>query len=130
MYEMLTGTVPFYDADPVKIAQAFQSTPIVPPHLRNAAVPKPLSEVVMRALAVNLGDRFLSAQEFLKALKPLKEGVARETRPVGTALLGAHLANTGAPQRSPAVTQHRLCRFCYRPLTRMAVVCPACGEKN
>jgi serine/threonine-protein kinase len=131
LYEMLTGTVPFYDADPVKIAQAFQSTPIVPPHLRNNAVPKPLSEVVMRALAVNLGDRFLSAQEFLKALKQLKEGVARETRPVGTALLGAHLANAGALQpRSPAVTQQRLCRFCYRPLTRMAVACPACGEKN
>jgi serine/threonine-protein kinase len=131
LYEMLTGTVPFYDADPVKIAQAFQSTPIVPPHLRNNAVPKPLSEVVMRALAVNLGDRFLSAQEFLKALKQLKEGVARETRPVGTAILGAHLSNAGAAQqRSPAVTQQRLCRFCYRPLTRMAVACPACGEKN
>lgn len=130
LYEMLTGTVPFYDADPVKIAQAFQNTPIVPPHLRNNAVPKALSEVVMRALAVNLGDRYLSAQEFLKALKPLKEGVARETRPVGTALLAAHLASPGAPQRTAAVTQQRLCRFCYRPLTRMAVACPACGEKN
>ena len=130
LYEMLTGTVPFYDADPVKIAQAFTSTPIVAPHLRNSAVPKPLSEVVMRALAVNLGDRYLSAAEFLKALKPLKEGVARETRPVGTALLAAHLGTPGAAHRPAAVTQQRLCRFCYRPLTRMAVACPACGEKN
>ena len=129
LYEMLTGTVPFYDADPVKIAQAFQSTPIVPPHLRNNAVPRPLSEVVMKALAINLGDRFLSAQEFLKALKTLKEGVARETRPIGTSLLGAHLSSPGLSARA-AVTQQRLCRFCYRPLTRMAVACPACGEKN
>jgi serine/threonine-protein kinase len=129
-YEMLTGTVPFYDADPVKIAQAFQNTPIVPPHLRNNAVPKPLSEVIMKALAVNLGDRYLSAQEFLKALKALKEGVARETRPVGTTYLASHLSPAGVSQRSPAVTQQRLCRFCYRPLTRMAVICPACGEKN
>jgi serine/threonine-protein kinase len=135
LYEMLTGTVPFYDVDPVKIAQAFQNTPVVPPHLRNAAVPRGLSEVVMRALSVNLGDRYLSAQEFLKALKSLKVGVAREagqreTRPMGTTLLAAHLPTPGQAKRPAAVTQARLCRFCYRPLSRMATVCPSCGEKN
>jgi serine/threonine-protein kinase len=123
--------VPFYDADPVKIAQAFQSTPIVPPHLRNAAVPRALSEAVMKALAINLGDRYLSAQEFLKALRPLREGVARETRPVGTAVLGARpSAMPGMAPRGPVVTHPRMCRFCYRPLSRTAVTCPACGEKN
>ena len=91
LYEMLTGTVPFYDADPIKIAQSFTSTPVIPPHLRNAAVPKALSEVVMKALAINLGDRYLSAQEFLKAMRGLREGMNRETRPVGTAVLGASL---------------------------------------
>ena len=132
MYEMLTGAVPFYDADPVKIAQAFTSNPIVPPHLRNNAVPKALSEVVMKALAINLGDRFLSAQELLKALRALREGMIRETRPAGTAILGAHL-NTppgGQSTRASSPTQQRLCRFCYRPLPRMASTCPACGEKN
>ena len=130
IYEMLTGTVPFYDADPVKIAQAFQNTPVVPPHLRNNAVPKAFSEVVMKSLAINLGDRYLSAQEFLKALKHLKEGVARETRPVGTGLLAAHLEPGSGLQRGSGVTQQRLCRYCYRPLSRMASACPACGEKN
>jgi serine/threonine-protein kinase len=127
---MLTGTVPFYDADPIKIAQSFQNTPVVPPHLRNAAVPRALSEAVMKALAINLGDRYLSAQEFLKALNALKESMTRETRPVGTAILAAHLNTPGGAQRPPTPTQHRLCRFCYRPLPRMAVTCPACGEKN
>ncbi len=131
MYEMLTGAVPFYDADPVKIAQSFTSNPVVPPHLRNNAVPKPLSEVVMRALAVNLGDRYLSAHEFLKAMRALKEGMTKETRPVGTAILGAHLNSPGGQaQRGPSSTQQRLCRFCYRPLPRLALTCPACGEKN
>jgi serine/threonine-protein kinase len=130
LYEMLTGTVPFYDADPIKIAQSFTSTPIVPPHLRNAAVPRQLSEVVMKALAINLGERYLSAQEFLKALRALKEGMSRETRPVGTAVLGAHLTPPDGVQRGPSPTQQRLCRYCYRPLPRMALVCPACGEKN
>jgi len=132
LYEMLTGTVPFYDADPIKIAQAFQSNPIIPPHLKNSAVPKILSEVVMKALTVNLGDRFLSAQEFLKALRHVRDGVSRETRPLGNAVLPA----TGSgpvqtlPRGSAGHTQQRLCRYCYRPLPRMAVVCPSCGEKN
>jgi serine/threonine-protein kinase len=128
LYEMLTGTVPFYDADPLKIAQALSSEQIVAPHLRNPIVPKAFSEVVMKALAVNLGERYLSAQAFLEALRRLKENVARETRPLGTAVLS--LSGSGPHPSLRAATQSRLCRFCYRQLPRMAVVCPNCGEKN
>jgi serine/threonine-protein kinase len=128
IYEMLTGTVPFYDADPLKIAQAFTSQQIPAPHLRNPIVPKAFSEVVMKALAVNLGERYLSAQAFLEALRQLKESVARETRPLGTAILPS---SSSGPHTSPwASTQSRLCRYCYRQLPRMAKACPNCGEKN
>ena len=132
LYEMLTGTVPFYDADPIKIAQAFQTNPIVPPHLKNPAVPKALSEVVMKALTVNLGDRYLSAQELLKALRAVKDNVSRETRPLGNAIPSASGSGpvSAPPRGMSGHTQQRLCRFCYRPLPRMAVVCPSCGEKN
>ncbi len=129
-YEMLTGTVPFYDADPIKIAQAFQTNAIVPPHLKNPAVPKALSEVVMRALTVNLGDRYLSAQEFLKALRAIRDNVSKETRPIGSVVLPT-FGSIGTPQRiSARNTQQCLCRYCYRPLPRMATTCPSCGEKN
>lgn len=130
MYEMLTGTVPFYDADPVKIAQAFQSQPVVPPHLKNQAVPKAFSEVVMKALAVNLGDRYLSAQALLDDLKRLKDSVAKETRPIGGTVLSASGSGPVPAPRSGNHTQPRLCRFCYRPLPRNAASCPSCGEKN
>ena len=128
MYEMLTGTVPFYDADPVKIAQAFQSQPVVPPHLKNQAVPKAFSEVVMKALVVNLGERYLSANALLEDLRRLKESVAKETRPLGSAGLAPTTA--AASQRAGTFTQPRLCRFCYRPLPRNAATCPSCGEKS
>lgn len=132
LYEMLTGTVPFYDADPIKIAQSFQTNPIVPPHLKNPVVPKVLSDAVMKALTVNLGDRYLSAQEFLKALRAVRDSVSRETRPLGNAILSS---SGSGPQQTLSrgttnQTQQRLCRFCYRPLPRMATVCPSCGEKN
>jgi len=129
MYEMLTGTVPFYDADPVKIAQAFQSQPVVPPYLRSQGVPKPFSEVVMKALAVNLGERYLSAQALLEDLKRLKDSVGKDTRPM---VVGSNSTGSGpVPVQRPATyTQPRLCRFCYRPLPRNAAMCPSCKEKN
>jgi serine/threonine-protein kinase len=131
MYEMLTGTVPFYDADPLKIAQAMMNQPIVPPHLRNQAVPKPLSEAVMKALSVNLGDRYISAQQMLDALRTLKDVVARESRPLGSAVISAHASGPHANlARQAGATQQRLCRFCYKPLPRLATTCPSCGEKN
>ncbi len=129
MYEMLTGTVPFYDADPVKIAQAFQSQPVVPPHLRNQGVPKAYSEVVMKALSVNLGDRYLSAQALLDDLKRLRDSLAKDTRPLSSVQTGSGSGPVPV-QRQATFTQPRLCRFCYRPLPRNAATCPSCGEKN
>jgi serine/threonine-protein kinase len=128
LYEMLTGTVPFYDADPLKIAQALSSQQIPGPHLRNPAVPKAFSEVVMKALSVNLGDRFSSAQAFLEALRRLKETMAREMSPLGTAVIPQ--VSTGHTLPPRATTQARLCRFCYRQMPRMTLVCPNCGERN
>ncbi len=128
MYEMLTGTVPFYDADPVKIAQAFQSQTVVPPYLRHQGVPKAFSEVVMKALAVNLGDRYLSAQALSDDLNKLKNSVAKETRPLVPGTNGTGSGPVPVPRSTP--TQPRLCRFCYRPLPRNAAICPSCGEKN
>ncbi len=129
MYEMLTGTVPFYDADPVKIAQAFQTQPVVPPYLKNQGVPKAFSEVVMKALSVNLGERFLSAQALLNDLNRLKNAIAKDTRPMAA---GMNPAGSGpvSAQHPATHTQPRLCRFCYRPLPRNAAACPSCGEKN
>ncbi len=125
MYEMLTGTVPFYDADPVKIAQAFTSQTVVPPYLRHQGVPKAFSEVVMKALAVNLGDRYLSAQALLDDLNRLKYSLTKDTRPLVPGM------NATGPAPRPAMpTQPRLCRFCYRPLPRNASLCPSCKEKN
>lgn len=128
LYEMLTGTVPFYDADPVKIAQAFQSQPIVPPHLKAPAVPKALSDVTMKALSVNLGDRYISAAAMLEDLRRVREAVNRETRPVGSVLLPSPGGAT--PSRPLGRTQPKMCRYCYNPLPRNATSCPRCGEKN
>jgi serine/threonine-protein kinase len=132
MYEMLTGTVPFYDVDPVKIAQAFTTRDIVPPHLRNAKVPKAFSELVMRCLKINLGERVISANELQKHLNALNEqkeqgqAGAQQMLPHVPAVPSQHFASHASSHSAAQV----LCRFCYQPLPRMATICPRCREKN
>lgn len=129
LYEMLTGTVPFYDADPVKIAQAFQTQPIVPPHLKAPSVPRLLSDITMKALSVNLGDRYLSASAMLEDLRRARAALNRETRPIGSVLPPPAMGGS-VGLRSGDRTQPKLCRYCYTPLPRHATVCPRCKEKN
>jgi serine/threonine-protein kinase len=128
IYEMLTGTVPFYDIDPLKIAQAFTTKDIIPPHVRNHNVPKPFSDVVMKCLKVKLGDRYISAQELLKDLNVLKGMFQRETRP----LPNPQQVPPPSPVNPPGNQggHQTLCRFCYQPMPRMTTICPRCREKN
>jgi serine/threonine protein kinase len=128
IYEMLTGVVPFWDADPLKIAEAVTTKDIFPPHARNQHVPRPFSDVVMKCLKVKLGDRYISAQELLRDLNGLKEMFRRETRPVPN-LPPAPLAPSVNPQGGQGGHQ-KLCRFCFQPMPRMTSICPRCREQN
>jgi serine/threonine-protein kinase len=68
LYETLTGQVPF-DADtPVAVALKQVSEQPRPPSQLNPKVPPALDAVVLRALAKEPGNRYASADEFLRAL--------------------------------------------------------------
>jgi serine/threonine-protein kinase len=68
LYETLTGQVPF-DADtPVAVALKQVSEQPRPPSRLNPKVPPALDAVVLRALAKEPGNRYASADEFLRAL--------------------------------------------------------------
>jgi len=129
IYEMLTGTVPFYDVDPVKIAQAFSTREIVAPHLRNPQVPRAFSEVVMKCLKINLGDRYISAQGLLKELKGLKDGHQRENQPLHTLQSTANF-----PAANPLALlkgYQAFCWNCHNPIQPdRNPICPRCKEKN
>ena len=126
LYEMLTGMLPFYKNDQANISQSFQNNQVIPPHIRQAAVPKHLSDIVMKILSVNLGERYPSAQELLKALRTIRERITRLE--VGRTDTNATIYNYN--KNNPTTTKEYLCRFCYRPLPRLAVHCPICGEAS
>lgn len=68
MYEMLTGKVPFFGGNTYQILDQHVRKPVPPPRFVDAAIPHPVSDVLMRALAKNPDDRFQSMAELAEAV--------------------------------------------------------------
>jgi eukaryotic-like serine/threonine-protein kinase len=69
LYEMLTGRIPFDGESAVTIALKQVNEAPVPPSHFNAAVPAPLEDAVLRALAKGPAERFSDADGFIVALE-------------------------------------------------------------
>ena len=75
MYEMVTGTLPFTGDNPVAIAMQHVHEPPVPLRSLVPTIPENLENVIMRALAKDPAQRYLTAQAFLDDLKLVKDGL-------------------------------------------------------
>ncbi|OUL29633.1 serine/threonine protein kinase [Nostoc sp. RF31YmG] len=60
-YELLTGQLPFPTSDILELVHCHIAKPPVPPHELNAAIPKPVSEIILKLMAKNAEDRYQSA---------------------------------------------------------------------
>jgi len=60
-YEMLTGQLPFQAIDALEMIHCHIAKTPIPPHLVNSAIPKVVSDIVMKLLAKTAEDRYQSA---------------------------------------------------------------------
>ena len=60
-YQMLTGALPFNAQDPLEWVHCHIAKAPVPPCDRQGAIPKPISELVMKLLAKEAGERYQTA---------------------------------------------------------------------
>jgi PAS domain S-box-containing protein len=60
-YELITGHLPFPTTDLLELVHCHIAKPPVPPHELNAAIPKPISEIVLKLMAKNAEARYQSA---------------------------------------------------------------------
>jgi serine/threonine-protein kinase len=81
LYEMLTGKVPFTGESAVTIALKQVNEAPVPPSHYNAAVPAPLEDAVLRALAKDPEQRFGDADAFIAALEEAKAQIEAGSAP-------------------------------------------------
>ncbi|MDV2996967.1 MAG: Serine/threonine-protein kinase PknD [Chroococcidiopsis sp. SAG 2025] len=60
-YQLLTGQLPFPTTDILELVHCHIAKSPIPPHELNAAIPKPVSDIIMKLMAKNAQDRYGSA---------------------------------------------------------------------
>jgi PAS domain S-box-containing protein len=60
-YQLLTGHLPFSTTNRLELVHCHIAKQPVPPHTMNAAIPKPISDLILKLMAKNAEDRYQSA---------------------------------------------------------------------
>ena len=134
MYQMLTGVLPYESPTPSDLERLMREDLVQPPRLRNPAIPVALNDIVMKAMAPDLANRYPHAQDLLDELLAAGgTGAAAETAshaaPAEPVVRRTGGETPDAPQvtaRAPATSP--FCWQCHKPLHARAGRCPFCGE--
>src|SRR5260221_1125236 len=134
MYQMLTGVLPYETPAPSDLDKLMSGELVSPPRLKNAAVPKAISDIVMKALAPDTTARYQRASDLLDdvlaarnaARTPQPGAVPRPAPPRGVARDDAQSIQSRLRAReTPAA---RFCWHCRKPLHARTDRCPFCNE--
>lgn len=118
LYEMLTGTVPYYDVNPSKIEQLIREGNCTPPRVMNKDVPRDVNNIVLRAIAKEVENRYNSCSQLSEALHH-SLGITPEQRD------RTDIKNRiRAREQTPAPR----CWNCGRVLPRYTKTCPKCNQ--
>ena len=139
MYQMLTGQLPYDPPAPSDVDRLFSGELVSPPRLKNPAIPKRLNDIVLRAMAPDLTERYSRAADVLEDLFSLRSEVRRSLTPAGV-LAGRPAAGRTADDsveqvaaaavrtRSKEPAVGRFCWHCRKPLHARTDRCPFCSE--
>ena len=134
MYQMLTGVLPYNTPAPADIEKLMRGELISPPRTRNPKIPSQINDIVMKAVAPDIGARYQRASELLNDLLAARSG--RRT-PAGRRAPSAARANNLTSEdiedirprlRARETPQPRFCWHCRKPLHARSARCPFCGE--
>ena len=148
MYQMLTGVLPYEPPSPNELDRLMSGELVRAPRLDNPEVPKPLNDIVMKALAPDISRRYQRATELLNDLEPAPRRGGQPVAATAAAASRPATAGNGDAQGRPATHDdvagvastpprrtveptpggRRICPSCHRPLHARAVACPFCGE--
>jgi serine/threonine protein kinase len=138
MYQMLTGGLPYETPSPADLERLMRGELVAPPRARSSRIPKELNDIVMRAMAPAVGERYQRAGELLDdllaarskwaATRTARAGGGSTTtprRPAAAAEEAQEIHGRLRPREAPAA---RFCWHCRKPLHSRTDRCPFCGE--
>jgi eukaryotic-like serine/threonine-protein kinase len=120
MYQMLTGTLPYFSPNPAQIEKMVAQGRCTPPRIRNGQIPRELSDIIMKAIAPEISERYQRAGELLDDLS-----TAAEIDHNATAM-----EDIRKRLKAREVPKKGFCWHCRKPLHARSDSCPFCGEKQ
>jgi len=137
MYQMLTGMLPYDAPSPSDMGKLMSGELVTPPRLKNPAIPKAISDIVMRAMAPEVDMRYQRATELLAdVLAARPAGAVRRTAAAGAADATLRRAPRDDEQgiktrlRARETLAARFCWQCRKPLHARTDRCPFCNENQ
>jgi len=137
MYQMLTGSLPYDTPAPSDIDKLMSGELVSPPRLRNPAIPKVISDIVMKAMAPETGARYQRASDLLEdvlaARNRSRTPPPRQIpRPAAASVRGTRDEAQSIQSRLRArdAPAARFCWHCRKPLHARTDRCPFCNEKQ
>ena len=133
MYQMLTGALPYETPSPAELERLMRGELVTPPRARNGAIPKAVSDIVMRAMAPDVAARYQRASDLLADLLAVRPASPRRTPPAGVPPAGSaaeEIQSIHRRLRSREAPASRFCWNCRKPLPARSDRCPFCGESQ
>ena len=138
MYQMLTGVLPYDTPAPSDLDKLMSGELVSPPRLKNPSIPKSINDIILKAMAPDVAQRYQRASDLLEdvmdAVNVLRTppSLVTPARPAaGSGRAGrddAHSIQTRLRARdAPAA---RFCWHCRKPLHARSDKCPFCGENQ
>jgi len=81
MYQMLTGVLPYDTPSPADLERLYRGDLISPPRLKNQLIPKRINDIIMKALAADIGARYQRAGDLLEDLLAARPLVMKRVTP-------------------------------------------------
>ena len=133
MYQMLTGLLPYDTPAPADLDRLMSGELVSPPRLKNPAIPKAISDIVMRAMAPDVTERYQRAADLLEDVLAARTPAPQRRPSGGVAKSEARAARDDAQGiqsrlRAREVPEGRFCWQCRKPLPARTDRCPFCGE--
>jgi serine/threonine-protein kinase len=120
MYEMMTGHLPYFSINPRQLEKMASSGRLVRPRERNREIPHEIEEIIIKALAPEIADRYQQAAQLLDDLHTASEIDHRASR----------MEDIRQRLKAREPTPAGFCWNCRKPLHSRSRQCPFCGEKQ
>ncbi len=128
MYQMLTGELPYATPAPADIQRLVRGELVTAPRLKNSRIPKAVNDIVLKALAADVTQRYQRASDLLT---DVLAGTTVSRRPAASsAPRDANVAEIQSRLRSRETRPAGFCWHCRKPLQARTARCPFCGEQQ